>query len=525
MSEMIVHNPNNLPVIPIADLLPSQGELKDLSETNYKKLKNVIERRGFSYPVYVWEDKDGLLHLLDGHQRQRVLTTEGWNEPIPYLKVPANDLQEAMARLLEITSQYATITQEGIDEFIATYELNDAEVYEATSFDALAFGQTEEEPEVEEDEPPEVSSEPPVSKLGEVYQLGRHKVFCGDSTLRTSYEKLMGGKNADLVFTDPPYGMKKENEGVLNDNLNYDDLLEFNKQWIPLSFDFMKENGSWYCWGIDEPLMDIYSQIIKPMARKQQVTFRNLITWDKFYNQKPTAIEQQRSYVVYDEKCLFVMGGVQGFNNNSDNYYEGWEPLRLYLNSEMEKVGGRKSWKEALGNGMGSHYFTKSQWSLPTEEAYMKLQSFANGAAFKREYSAFKREYSALKREYDRIKSEWMATRAYFDNTHETYMTEVWRFETADMEEREGTGEHATPKPLALCARAIKSSSRENETVLDLFLGSGSTLIACEQTDRTCFGMELDPSYVDVIRKRYTKVMNNNELPNNWEELTPKITG
>jgi hypothetical protein len=134
---MKVHNPNNLPTIPIADLLPTQGNLKDLSETNYKKLKNTIEHRGFSYPVYVWEDKDGLLHLLDGHQRKRVLETEGWNEPIPYLKVPAKDLQEAMARLLEITSQYATITQEGIDEFIATYELNEAEVYESTSFDAL----------------------------------------------------------------------------------------------------------------------------------------------------------------------------------------------------------------------------------------------------------------------------------------------------------------------------------------------------------------------------------------------------
>lgn len=136
---MKVHNPNKLPTIPIADLLPSQGDLKDLTEANYKKLKNTIERRGFSYPVYVWEDDKNILHLLDGHQRQRVLTTEGWNEPIPYLKVPAKDLQEAMARLLEITSQYATITQEGIDEFIGKYELNEAEVYEATSFDSLKY--------------------------------------------------------------------------------------------------------------------------------------------------------------------------------------------------------------------------------------------------------------------------------------------------------------------------------------------------------------------------------------------------
>jgi len=133
---MTVDNPNNLPTSPIADLLPTQGNLKDLTETNYKKLRNVIDQRGFSVPVYVWEDTKGIKHLLDGHQRRQVLTTEGWTEPIPYLKIPAKDLQEAMARLLEITSQYATITQEGIDEFIGTYELNEADVYEATSFDA-----------------------------------------------------------------------------------------------------------------------------------------------------------------------------------------------------------------------------------------------------------------------------------------------------------------------------------------------------------------------------------------------------
>jgi hypothetical protein len=136
---MKVHNPNNLPTIPIADLLPSQDNLKNLTEKNYNKLKNVIINRGFSVPVYVWEDDKGIKHLLDGHQRRRVLETEGWNEPIPYLKVPAKDLQEAVARLLEITSQYGTITQEGIDEFITKYELLETEVYETTSFDVIGY--------------------------------------------------------------------------------------------------------------------------------------------------------------------------------------------------------------------------------------------------------------------------------------------------------------------------------------------------------------------------------------------------
>ena len=84
-------------------------------------------------------------------------------------------------------------------------------------------------------------------------------------------------------------------------------------------------------------------------------------------------------------------------------------------------------------------------------------------------------------------------------------MNDVWHFERTSSVERELCGEHATPKPIALCCRAIKSSSRENESVLDVFGGSGSTLIACEQLNRTCYMMELDPKYCDVIIKRWEK--------------------
>ena len=136
------------------------------------------------------------------------------------------------------------------------------------------------EAEVVEDEIPEPPEEPR-AQLGDLYKLGNHRLLCGDSTDALNIDILMQGKKADLVFTDPPYGMKKESDGVLNDNLNHDDLLEFNKEWIKLSFENLKENGSFYCWGTDEPLMDIYANILKPMARDNKLTFRNLITWDK----------------------------------------------------------------------------------------------------------------------------------------------------------------------------------------------------------------------------------------------------
>lgn len=332
----------------------------------------------------------------------------------------------------------------------------------------------------------------------------------------------MQGEKADLVFTDPPYGMKKEADGVLNDNLNFDDLLEFNRQWVPLTFGALKENGSWYCWGIDEPLMDIYANILKPMIKERQIVFRNLITWDKGSGQGQTE-EGFRMYPTADEKCLFVMCGwdaAQGFTVNADDYSESMDAVRLYLAEEIAKLG--KSDAEiakALGYKCGrtvDHWKSKSQFSLPTRENYEALRAYArqvlgNGDEFgkdyevlKKDYEVLKKDYDQLKRDYDDKKADFYAGRAYFDNTHDN-MNNVWHFDRTSQKERENTGGHATPKPIALCARAIKSSSREGEIVLDVFGGSGSTLIACEQLGRKCRMVELDPHYCDVIVTRWEK--------------------
>jgi DNA modification methylase len=352
----------------------------------------------------------------------------------------------------------------------------------------------------EDDFDPDAEHYEPKVKRGEVWLLGRHRLMCGDSTSADDVARLMNGERADLCFTDPPYGMKKESEGVLNDNLNFDDLLEFNKRWIPLTFANLKDNGSWYCWGIDEPLMDIYSNILKPMQKRNEITFRNFITWKK-ESDNPTMLyncacsEGFRKYYS-NEKCLFVMNGVQGFNINSDNYFDGWEPIRSYLADEAQRVGltTNKQLQEICGVGMFAHWFTKSQWGLITEDHYKELQEFYKG-------QAFTKDYDRIKKDYDRIKKEWYETRAYFNA--QPHNVDVWVYDVAPQEERTG---HATPKPIALCARGIKTSSREGETVLDLFGGSGSTLIACEQLNRQCRMMELDPHYCDVIIARWEKL-------------------
>ena len=333
---------------------------------------------------------------------------------------------------------------------------------------------------------------------GDIWLLGDHRLMCGDSTNATTVQELMNGERAALCFTDPPYGMKKEKEGIVGDNLNYDDLFKFNEKWIPLSFECLSDVGSWYCWGIDEPLMDIYSGIIKPMTKQRgdrKVTFRNLIVWDKGAAGFGICSAAQRCYFPHDEKCLFVMRGRQDYGQTKDVYWAGFEPLRQKLNKWCDLVGKKKVIE--LTNTASTHWYSQSQWAMIPEGHLNTLRDYciANGI------DAFNEEIRA---EYDQIRAEWYKTRAYFDNTHDS-MTAVWRFPVTSQKEREETGGHATPKPIALCGRAIKSSSRERDIVLDLFGGSGSTLIACEQLNRKCYTMELMPEYCDIIIARWEK--------------------
>ena len=319
-----------------------------------------------------------------------------------------------------------------------------------------------------------------------MWKLGQHLLVCGDCTDSKVIERVTEGKKVDLVVTDPPYGMKKKS--VEGDNMNSRDLLEFGKMWIPMSFKVLKDNGSWYCWGNDTQLMDIYADILRPMIADNICTLKNLITWDKGAGQGQLS-NATRQFARADEKALFVMMGVQEASTNADHYYEGWEPIRKYLDEEMRKCGGSKNWHKALGNQMGKHYFTRSQWLFPTDENYKKLQDFGQ-------------HYGAFRTEYETLRAEWYASRAFFDNLHDN-MNNVWHFLPTSRTERALCGGHETPKPVALCERCVKSSSREGETVLDLFGGSGSVLVACERTRRKCRMIELMPKWCDVIVHRY----------------------
>ena len=490
--------------IPIEQLKPYENNAKIHTQEQIEQIKNSIQEFGMNDPIGIW-GKDNL--IVEGHGRLIACKELGFDE-VPVIRL--DSLTDEQRKAYTLVHNQTTMNT-GFDIDILNEELESIDL-DMTSygFDDIQIDDIEEGTEVKEDEAPEVKDGEPKAKYGDIYKLGNHRLMCGDSTKQEDVDKLMNGVKADMVFTDPPYGMKKENDGVANDNLNYDDLLEFNKKWIPLTFNNLKDNGSWYCWGIDEPLMDIYSNILKPMAKEYKITFRNLITWDKEYGQGQLS-SGFKMYPIADEKCLFVMCGVQGFNTNSDNYYEGWEPIRSYLEGEAKKVGlTAKKLQEICGVvSMYSHWFTKSQFALIPKEHYLKLQEYYEGKAFTRPYDNankesqhLKNEYQNLKDEYQKLKDEYYKTRAYFDNTHDN-MNNVWHFSRTGGEEKENAGGHATPKPIALCSRAIKTSSRENENVLDVFGGSGSTLIACEQLNRNCYMIELEPKWVDVIIQRW----------------------
>jgi DNA modification methylase len=208
----------DLPHVPITDLAPFQGELKELTEREYNKLKKSILENGLIVPFFVWQEAK---KLLDGHQRRLVFIKEGWLMSVPVVYISAASEQDAKKKLLVISSQYGKVTQEGWDTF--TFDLPDDWIQETVHFDALPFVFDYDEVgngagESQDAEPQTNRSE----ELQEIWQVqpgdlwrlpsrtaGQcHYLICGDCTDRAVVERVMGGERAELVVTDPPYGVE-----------------------------------------------------------------------------------------------------------------------------------------------------------------------------------------------------------------------------------------------------------------------------------------------------------------------------
>jgi DNA modification methylase len=457
--------------------------------------------REFGFRVPICAKSDGT--VVDGHLRLKAAKKLGLSE-VPV--VLADDMTEAQIKAFRLSVNKVAELAEWDNELLAL-EIDDLRElgfdleltgFELDEIDAL-FPQNEMTGLTDDDAVPEVPAVP-VTVEGDVWLLGRHRLMCGDSTSIDAVERLMDGRRAALLHADPPYGMGKEGDGVANDNLYDDKLDSFQMEWWATFRTFLEDNASAYIWGNAPDLWRLWYR--GGLADSERFTFRNQILWhQEGVSWGKDGMANLRQYANMGEHCLFFMLGEQGFNNNSDNYWEGWEPIRFYLESEMKKAGWTvKDLNKITGTQMAGHWVTKSQWSLITDEHYAKIQSAARDHdAFQRDHDAFQRDHDALKRDHDALKRDFYATRAYFDSSHDQ-MTDVWRFDRVKGEERHG---HATPKPVAMMERVMKSSLPKDGLCVEPFGGSGSTLMGAEKTGRICYTIELQAKYCDVIIKRW----------------------
>ena len=474
----------------ITDLTPDPKNARQHDAKNLKAIEGSLSQFGQRKPIVITEDNV----IVAGNGTVTAAKNLGW-ETIEAVRVPADwssDEVKAFALADNRTAELATWSPEVLAAQLVELE--------AAGFEIAEFGFDKIEPEIELSEIQEVEIPELAPKrvaLGDVWQLGEHRVMCGDSTKEEDVKKLMNGKTAALLHADPPYGMGKEDEGVMNDNLYGEKLDEFQMQWWKASRNYIHDNSSAYIWGNAPDLWRLwYSGGLNDF---EKLTFRNEILWEQEgVSWGKDGMANLRQYANMGERCLFFMLGEQGFNNNSENYWEGWEPIRLYLVGEMEKMGwGKPDINRITKTQMASHWFSKSQWGLIKKENYEQLQAEAAGKAFTRSYSEIKLEHDKLKYGNNEVIESFYASRAYFDSGHDQ-MSDVWRFDRVKGADRYG---HATPKPIELMARVMKSSLPVGGLCYEPFAGSGSTLIAAEQTNRVCYTMELTPEYCDVILK------------------------
>lgn len=367
------------------DLIPYEKNPRH-NEDAITAVAKSIEKFGFKVPIVV----DASNVIVNGHTRLKAAKYLGLKE-VP--TIIADDLTPEQIKAFRLADNK-------VGE-IATWdeELLNAELDELADldFDMTEFGFDlpdieGEEVEVIEDEFEEELPAEPISKLGDIYQLGRHRLMCGDSTNSLEVEKLMGNKKADLLITDPPYNVAYEGKGkealtIKNDSKETNEFHSFLYEAFSAAINNMKLGSSFYVWYASSEVVNFHTAL-------EEAGF--LVKQELIWNKNSMVLSRQ-DYHWKHEPCLY-----------------GWTS------------GGSHSW------------------------------------------------YSDRKQ------------------------TTILNFDRPTVNK-----EHPTMKPVALFDYQIKNSSKQGDCILDLFGGSGTTLIACEQNEREAYLMELDPRYVDVIIARW----------------------
>lgn len=372
--------------VPIGQLKPAEYNPRKADEKQHANLKASIERFGLKDPIIVNSASNRKNVIIGGHFRVRVAQDIGIKDvPVVYVNIP--DLE----REKELNVRLNRNTGDFDFDLLADF---DQDMLKDIGFDSKEldsiFQLTNDEKEDDVPEPPLN----PKAKRGDIYQLGRHRVMCGDSICVDDVEKLMGGGRSKMIHTDPPYNVdygvsKKPRHKIRtieNDKQSPEEWEEFCKALY--SIFKIYNTGDIYMWGASSP--------------------------------------------------------------------EGMR-MRLWLVD------------------MGAHWSATIIWK--------KQQLVLSPAKYQRMYEP--------------------CFYGWFDKSSfggDRKQVEVW-----DLDRPLNSKLHPTMKPVEVCERAILNSSQWDDIVLDLFLGSGSTLIACEKTNRICYGMEISPVYCDVIIERWEK--------------------
>lgn len=374
----------------VSDLIPAKyNPRKDLKpgDKEYEKIKNSITEFGYVDPIIINSDNT----IIGGHQRLKVLRDLGYTEvDCVVIEIDKTKEKALNIALNKISGEWNV---ELLKDLIDDLKESNFDI-EFTGFDPPELDELFSElhnKDVKEDDfdVDEVLKEPAISRLGDLWLLGRHRLICGDSTAEETYKLLMDGKKANLTVTDPPYNVAYEAKAgkIQNDDMKDDEFYKFLLAAFTNIYNVMENDASIYVFHADT----------------EGLNFRKAFVDAGFY----------LSGVCIWAKQSLVLG--------RSPYQWKHEPILFGW-----KKDGRHRW--------------------------------------------------------------------YSDRKQST----VWNFDRPSKNDL-----HPTMKPVALCAYPIQNSSMSNCIVLDPFGGSGSTLIACEQTNRICYSIELDEKYTDVIIKRY----------------------
>ena len=425
---------NTITLMKLDDIIPYENNPRHNDEAVDMVAKS-IQDFGFRYPILV--DKNNV--IISGHTRLKASYKLGLQ------KVPvmiADDLTDDKVKALRLvdnrTSEVASWDFDLLQKELDAIEM-DMNQYKF-DYDELMVGSEE---DIVEDNPPEPDEEnEPTAKRGDIWILGNHRLMCGDSTSEEDVNKLMNGKQADLLETDPPYNVAygtigkhyKERGGseyamedrtIMNDNMSPKEFREFLTKAFKRATENMKAGSAFYVW----------------LASKEHINFETALN---------RAGLQVREQLIWN-KSSFTLG--------RQDYQWKHEPC-LY------------GWKDGA-----PHYFVDSRTEMTVYED--------------KKPNINKMSKQELKDYIKELLEEKVATTVI------------------NVDKPSKSEDHPTMKPLKLIGYQVKNSSRKGDIVLDLFGGSGSTLMACEQLGRICYTMELDPKFVDVIIKR-------------WETLTGK---